>query len=362
LFLIDWGFAGARPSVRFRALGTGQFAVAQVGELHNLLPGENKSPFTTIMQTMLLGVSSLRSSRLAYGCWRVAGSWDPGKVTPESRAAGHRAITAAYEAGYTLFDNADIYSNGEAERILGEVLKEVSGMRAQVLIATKCGIRPGGTPNAESPQRYDFSKVHIVDSCEQSLKRLKIDSIDLYMLHRPDFLADPEEIADAFSQLKTSGKVRYFGVSNFRPTLVTALQAACPMPLVVHQVEISLAKMDAFVDGTLDQCLIEKITPMAWSPLAAGLIGAGAHDLLPSQKVYRTERFLPAIDAVAKHRGASRTTVALAWLLKHPSGIQPIVGSINPDRIRQAAKADELEMTREEWYRLLLAARGEPLP
>jgi predicted oxidoreductase len=348
--------------VRFRALGTGQFAVAQVGELHNLLRGENKSPFTTIMQTMLLGVSSLRSSRLAYGCWRVAGSWDPGKVTLESRAAGHRAITAAYEAGYTLFDNADIYSNGEAERILGEVLKEVSGMRAQVLIATKCGIRPGGTPKAESPQRYDFSKVHIVVSCEQSLKRLKIDSIDLYMLHRPDFLADPEEIADAFSQLKTSGKVRYFGVSNFRPTLVTALQAACPMPLVVHQVEISLAKMDAFVDGTLDQCLIEKITPMAWSPLAAGLIGAGAHDLLPSQKVYRTERFLPAIDAVAKDRGASRTTVALAWLLKHPSGIQPIVGSINPDRIRQAAKADELEMTREEWYRLLLAARGEPLP
>jgi predicted oxidoreductase len=134
------------------------------------------------------------------------------------------------------------------------------------------------------------------------------------------------------------------------------------MPLVVHQVEISLAKMDAFVDGTLDQCLIEKITPMAWSPLAAGLIGAGAHDLLPSQKDYRAERFLPAIDAVAKDRGGSRTTVALAWLLKHPSGIQPIVGSINPDRIRQAAKADELEMTREEWYRLLLAARGEPLP
>jgi predicted oxidoreductase len=314
------------------------------------------------MQTILLGVSSLRSSRLAYGCWRVGGTWDKAKVSPESRAAGHRAIIAAYEAGYTLFDNADIYCGGEAERILGEVLKEVSGMRSRVLVATKCGIRPGGMPQPQSPQRYDFSRSHIVESCEESLKRLRTEVIDLYMLHRPDYLANPPEIAEAFSQLKASGKVRYFGVSNFRPTLVTALQVACPMPLVVHQVEISLAKMDALTDGSLDQCLIEKITPMAWSPLAAGLIGAGAHDLLPSQKNYRTEHFVSVLDAVARERGATRTTVALAWLLKHPSGIQPIIGSTNPDRIRQAAKADDLELSREEWYRLLLAARGEPLP
>ena len=314
------------------------------------------------MQTMMLGVSSLRSSRLAYGCWRVGGSWDPSKVTAESRAAGHRAIIAAYEAGYTLFDNADIYCGGEAERILGEVLNQVSGMRLRVLIATKCGIRPAGTPHPQSPQRYDFSKGHIVDSCEQSLKRLRVETIDLYMLHRPDYLADPQEIAAAFTHLKSSGKVRYFGVSNFRTMLVTALQVACPMPLVVHQVEISLAKLDAFTDGTLDQCLIEKITPMAWSPLAAGLIGGGAHDLLPSQKSYRTDSFLSVVDGVAKERGSSRTAVALAWLLKHPSGIQPVVGSVNPDRIRQAAKADELDLTREEWYRLLLAARGEALP
>lgn len=311
---------------------------------------------------MMLGVSSLRSSRVAYGCWRVAGTWDASKVTAESRAAGHRAIIAAYEAGYTLFDNADIYCGGEAERILGDVLNQVSGMRARVLVATKCGIRPAGTPHPQAPQRYDFSRAHIVESCEQSLKRLRVETIDLYMLHRPDYLADPHEIAAAFTQLKSSGKVRYFGVSNFRTTLVTALQVACPMPLVVHQVEISLARLDCFTDGTLDQCMIEKITPMAWSPLAAGLIGAGAHDLLPSQKSYKTDSFLPALDAIAKERGTSRTAVALAWLLKHPSGIQPVVGSVNPDRIRQAAKADELDLNREEWYRLLLAARGEPLP
>jgi len=314
------------------------------------------------MQTTLLGVSSLRSSRLAYGCWRVAGTWNPAEVTPESRAAGRRGIIAAYEAGYTLFDNADIYCHGEAERILGAVLKEVPGMHEQVIVATKGGIRAGGTPQPDAPARYDFSAEHLLYACEQSLRRLNVDSIDLYMLHRPDFLADPEEIAKAFSQLKSSGKVRYFGVSNFRPTLVTALQVACPMPLVVHQVEISLAKLDTFSDGTLDQCLIEKITPMAWSPLAAGLIGGGASKLLPSQKLYRTEKFLPTLEAVAKERGTSPTTVALAWLLKHPSHIQPIVGSINPERIREAAKADALQLTREEWYRLLVAARGEPLP
>src|SRR5712691_5773373 len=132
------------------------------------------------MQTILLGVSSLRSSRLAYGCWRVGGSWDSTKVTPESRAAGHRAVVAAYEAGYTLFDNADIYCRGEAERILGEVLKEVSGMREKVLIATKGGIRTAGEPEPGSPQRYDFSARHIISACEQSLKRLGIETIDVY--------------------------------------------------------------------------------------------------------------------------------------------------------------------------------------
>jgi len=314
------------------------------------------------MHTIQLGVSSLNSSRLGYGCWRVAGSWDPAEVTPESREAGRRAIVAAYEAGYTLFDNADIYCNGEAERILGEVLKKVSGMRERVLVMTKCGIRPPGSPRPESPQRYDFSAEHIVYACEQSLKRLGIQTIDLYLLHRPDYLADPEEIGKAFSRLRAEGKVRYFGVSNFRPTLLTALQVACPMPLVVHQVEISLAKFDAFTDGTLDQCLIEKITPQAWSPLAAGLISGNASRILPSQRAYRPEQFVSALDEVAKVRGSTRAGVAIAWLLKHPSRIQPIIGSTNPERIRDAAKADALQLSREEWYRLLLAARGEPLP
>ena len=314
------------------------------------------------MQTISIGVSSLRASRLAYGCWRIAGTWNPDEVTAGNRAAGRRAVIAAYEAGYTLFDNAAIYCLGEAEQILGDVLKEIPEMRDRCVIATKCGIRRAGDPLPDAPGRYDFSAAEIIGSCERSLQRLGVDTIDLFMLHRPDYLADPEEIASAFARLKDAGKVRFFGVSNFRPTLVTALQAACPMPLVVHQVEISLAKLDAFTDGTLDQCLIERITPMAWSPLAAGLIGGGAQRLLPAQKAYQPEKFLPALEAVAKQRGLSRIVVALAWLLKHPSKIQPIVGSVKPERIREAALAAEVELTREEWYRLLVAARGEPLP
>ncbi len=314
------------------------------------------------MQTIPIGTSSLNGSRLAYGCWRLAGTWNPAEVTPEGRAAGMRAVIAAYEAGYTLFDNANIYCRGEAEGILGEVLKKVSGMRDRVLIATKGGIRVGGDPRPEAPGRYDFSSAHLVEACEESLKRLGIESIDIYMLHRPDYLADPEEVAQAFSHLRKDGKVKQFGVSNFRPTLLTALQVACPMPLIVHQVEISLAKLDVFTDGTLDQCLIEKITPMAWSPLGAGLIGNGAKRLLPSQQAYRPERFLPTLDEIAHAHATSRTTVALAWLLKHPSKIIPIIGSNNPERIREAVKAVDLQMTREQWYQLLIAARGEPMP
>lgn len=314
------------------------------------------------MQTLTLGVSSLVSSRLAYGCWRVAGSWNPEEVTAESRAAGRRAIAAAYEAGYTLFDNADIYCRGEAERILGDAVREISGMRNRVLIATKCGIRFAGTPNSDSPQRYDFSAGHILRSCDESLQRMGIEMIDLYQLHRPDYLADPQEVAVAFSKLRLAGKVRHFGVSNCRPTLLTALQCACPMPLVAQQVEISLLQRDAFTDGTLDQCLIEHITPLAWSPLGGGLLGNGAKRLLKWQEGYPVEATVAALDAVAAARGTTRMVIALAWLLKHPGKIVPIVGSTHPARIREAVRATDIELTRDEWYRLLLAARGEPLP
>lgn len=304
------------------------------------------------MKTIRIGNSPLNAACLAYGCWRIA----------DAGTDGRAAVLAAYEAGYTLFDGADIYCGGKSEETLGRVLRETPRMRERIVITSKCGVRPGGTPTPDAPGRYDFSPEHIVHSCEQSLKRLGIETIDLYLLHRPDFLADPPAIAGAFAQLFDAGKVRCFGVSNFRPSLVSALHAACPLPLVVNQIEISLAKLDAFEDGTLDQCLERQLTPMAWSPLGAGLLGDGAKRLLPGQMGYRPESVVQALDEVARVRGVSRTVIALAWLLKHPARILPIVGSTDPQRIRQLTQAADLDLTREEWYRLLLAARGEALP
>ena len=314
------------------------------------------------MKAMRIGRSALTGSRLAYGCWRIAGAGTAAEPSAETRAAGKLAVRTAYEAGYTVFDLADIYGGGRCEELFGEVLRETGGMRERVSVATKCGIRRAGSPMPAAPQRWDFSGEYIVRACEESLQRMRIETIDLLMLHRPDYLADPHEIAGAFLQLHDAGKVRCFGVSNFRPSLVSALQSACPLPLAVNQVEISLVQRAAFDDGTLDQCLERNLTPMAWSPLGGGLLGEGAKELLPWQQNYRPDGVLKAVDEIARERGTSRSVIALAWLLQHPSRIMPIVGSTNPERIRDATKADELAMTREEWYRLLLAARGEPLP
>jgi len=314
------------------------------------------------MKSITLGKSSLITSRLCYGCWRIAGTREQFQSTAEAEASGQAALVAAYEAGYTLFDGADIYGGGQAEEILGQTLRAVSGMRERISITSKCGVRHAGAPQPDAPARYDFSPDYIVKSCEESLQRLGIETIDLYMLHRPDYLGDPHEIAGAFAQLYDAGKVRFFGVSNFRPSLLNALQAAIPFPLIVNQVEISLAQRAAFEDGTLDQCLEQTIIPMAWSPLGAGLLGAGAKRLLPAQQSYQTEAIVKVLDEIALARGVSRTVVAFAWLLRHPAKIMPIVGSTNPGRIREAVRATEFELTREEWYRLFVTAQGAPLP
>lgn len=305
--------------------------------------------------------TSIHASRLAYGCWRILG---PEGVEPnrEREAGARKAITAAYEAGFTFFDHADVYADGAAEKAFGEVLKQVSGMRERVVITTKCGIRRKGVPHPDSPYRYDFSAEHIIKSCEQSLKRLGIETIDIYQLHRPDYLMDPAEVAGAFSQLKQQGKAREFGVSNFKPQQLSSLQRACSFPLIVHQVEISLAKLDCFEDGTLDQCLAEKITPLAWSPLAGGRLS----DTLPidinSPEHARRIGLRETLDDIARDYGVSRTIVALAWLLKHPAKIIPIIGSAKPERIRETSQAYKLQLSRDEWYRLMEAARGERLP
>ncbi len=302
------------------------------------------------MKTISIGTSDLKSSRLAYGCWRIAETEELGKTI------GRNAIIAAYEAGYTLFDHADIYCGGRAETAFGNVLREVREIRDKIIIATKCGIRGADNPNPGDPVRYDFSSDYIIQSCEGSLQRLGIETIDLYQLHRPDWLMNPEEVAGAFEQLKQQGKVSEFGVSNFSPSQVTMLQSACPMKLQVNQVEISLACLERFTDGTLDQCVAEKTSPLAWSPLAGGLLAEGARSLLPWQQDYRSETILKQTGKLATKHGTTRGNIALAWLLKHPSNIIPLVGSTKPEKIQQATQADSFELTREEWYSLLQAA------
>ena len=314
------------------------------------------------MKTQQIGTSSLTSSRLSYGCMRIVGTWDPSAVGPDRVATAEKAVMAAYETGYTLFDHADIYCSGVCETVFGGVLKKVSGMRDRVLIATKCGIRGSGEPNPDSPHRFDFSAEHILRSCDLSLQRLGVDAIDIYQLHRPDLLMDPLEVSEAFAKLHSAGKVRFFGVSNFPPTFVTALKATCPFAIVVNQVEIHLGRLDCYDDGTLDQCLAERITPLSWSPLGGGFLGAGGvvGDQHPKRDGLRN--LLAVLDAAAASYGVSRTAISLAWLMKHPSGIIPIVGSANPDHIRDAAKAVDMDLSREDWYRILVAARMEPLP
>jgi predicted oxidoreductase len=313
------------------------------------------------MDKLILGATSIPVSRLAYGCWRILGSEGAGPGS--NREAGARqAITAAYEAGFTFFDHADVYADGASEKVFGEVLQQVAGMRSQVVLTTKCGIRRKGVPHPDSPYRYDFSAEYIIKSCEQSLARLGVETIDIYQLHRPDYLMDPAEVAAAFAQLREQGKVREFGVSNFRPAQLALLQRACPFRLCVHQVELSLARLQGFDDGTVDQCLAERMTPLAWSPLGGGRLS----DTLPidinSPDHARRIGLRETLDDIARDYGATRSIVALAWLLKHPARIIPIIGSARPERIREAAQAEKVQLSRDEWYRLLEAARGERLP
>jgi predicted oxidoreductase len=248
-----------------------------------------------------------------------------------------------------------------SEAIYGLALDRHPDWRDKLVVATKCGIRfedePPGTPH-----RYDFSGEHIRWSIDQSLKRLKLERVDLYQLHRPDWLADPEDIASALVDIHQAGKVRYFGVSNFRPSLVDAVQSALPFPLVSNQVEIHLLRVDTFRDGTLDQCLEKKMTPLAWSPLAGGRLAAALDDKakLPESEhdVAAVARLRPLLADVAQAYSTTPLAIVFAWLMRHPSKIIPILGSIRPEAIREATKADAITLDRDNWYRILRAARG----
>ncbi|HDP67402.1 MAG TPA: aldo/keto reductase [Candidatus Marinimicrobia bacterium] len=305
------------------------------------------------MESQSVGNSELRSSRLVYGCMRIVGDY-----SAEARQKGKQALRTALEAGFTHFDHADIYGDGKCEELFGEVLQENPGLRQKILITSKCGIRRKGQPNPEDPARYDFSEGHILQSVAGSLKRLKTDYLDILLLHRPDYLFSAEEVAGAFEKLKNSGKVRHFGVSNFRPSQVNLLQKYCPIPIITNQVEINIHNISSLLDGTLDQCQELNISPQAWCPLGGVVYPAWGNTFTEETEIRIKREF----DLQAEKYNTANWIIMLAWLLKHPARIFPIIGTTTPARITAALQALTIKYSREDWYRLLEARNGYPVP
>jgi len=293
-----------------------------------------------------LGQTGLRSFPLAYGCWRFAGT--------DVRTARAK-VEAALETGINLFDHADIYGGaGAAEELFGHVLAEVPHLRDAMLLATKGGIVPG-VP-------YDSSRAHILRAVEGSLRRLHVDVIDLYQIHRPDLLGHPEEVAAALAVLRDQGKIREVGVSNYTTAQFAALQRFLPFPIATQQPELSAWCLDPIRNGGLDQCMAAHVTPLAWSPLAGGRLGLSVAAAADQADGARLVALLNCLDEIARREAASRTAVALAFLLAHPAGIIPILGTQQPARIRDSAAALRVALTRADWYAILAAAEGKPLP
>jgi predicted oxidoreductase len=293
-----------------------------------------------------LGQTSLRVYPLAYGCWRFAGT--------DVRTARTK-IETALELGINLFDHADIYGgNGAAEELFGRVLDEAPHLRDTMVIATKCGIVPG-IP-------YDSTRNHIMRSAEESLHRLQVEVIDVYQVHRPDMLTHPAEVAAALTELREQGKIREVGVSNYSTHQFETLQSLLSFPIATNQPELSAWFLDPLYNGILDQCMRFRVTPLAWSPLAGGRLGLARESTPDELDNDRLGGLLACLDRVAERHAVSRTVIALAFLLVHPAGVIPIIGTQQLHRIREAGMALKVRLTRQEWYRILAASLGKPLP
>jgi len=316
--------------------------------------------------------TDLNVSRLAYGTWHIGGQWDRTPPTGDLRQRACRLIQAAVESGINHIDLADIYTLGKSDEVVGYALQQDATLRDKVVLQEKCGIVVGANPKFGPPQRYDFSFEHIIQSVETSLTRLATDRVEILALHRPDPLVEYEEVARAFDQLHESGKVRYFGVSNHTADQIALLQYHVRQPIVVNQLELSLLHHSLISDGILantdghnytntsgllDYCRLNQIMVQAWSPTAGGRVFAGQADSTPAE-----QQLAQQITTVAQKYETTDEAIALAWLLRHPAGIQPVVGTLNADRIGKSVLADAMTLSRTEWYTLFEAARAEPVP
>lgn len=292
-----------------------------------------------------LGASDIEVSSIAWGMWRLA---EDGRTVADAAKLVHSAL----DAGITFLDTADIYGFdgasgfGDAEALLGEVLAGEPALRERMVLATKGGILP--------PLPYDQSADYLRKAIEDSLRRLQVDSVDLWQIHRPDILAHPQEVARVLDDAVASGKVKTLGVSNFTQAQTAALNHFLGTKLVSTQPEISPLRIDCFENGELDQAMMLGLTPLAWSPLGGGRLAA--------PETARDKAVAAALDIVAEAQGVSRTACAYSWLMAHPAGIIPIIGSQNAGRIAEGAAALSVRWTRTDWYAVLVAARGERLP
>lgn len=307
------------------------------------------------MKNIKIGNGQIDGSEIALGCMRMAGL---------TKNDAEKVIRTCLEEGINFFDHADIYGGGKSEEIFADSIEMNSSLREKMIIQTKCSIVPG--------KMYDFSKEHILASVDGSLKRLKTDYVDTLLLHRPDTLMEPEEVAEAFTKLHDSGKVKYFGVSNQNSMQIELLNKYLGSNnIIINQLQFGIMhtgiidsginvnmKVDRSIDrdgSILEYCRLKDITIQAWSPYQYGFFEGV---FLGNDKFPELNK---KIDEIAERKGVTSTAIATAWILRHPAKIQTIIGSMNPTRIREICKASNVELSREEWYEIYLAA-GNSLP
>ncbi|RVU37510.1 aldo/keto reductase [Rheinheimera riviphila] len=307
---------------------------------------------------------------MVFGCMGLGGDWNVPDISADARRLSYQALDSALEQNFTLFDHADIYTRGKAEQVFGDYLALQPGLREKILIQTKCAIR---FKDDEAVGRYDFSAGYIRQQVELSLRQLQCGYIDVLLLHRPDPLMDVYEVAAVLDALRQEGKIRNVGVSNFGVPQLQLLQSAMTQPILVNQLEMSLAKIDwleqnvltgmtegashFFGYGTVEYCQQHQVQIQAWGSLAQGLFTGGKAPQTPAQQ--QTAALVLKLAALYQ---CSPEAIVLGWLMRHPAGIQPVIGTTNPARIKACAEARNIQLSREHWYALYVASRGQPLP
>lgn len=323
-------------------------------------------------RVMPLEARGITNSRIIFGCMKLYGGPKAGPISEEAIGLAEHAVDAALEAGITMFDHADVYAGGQAEAVFGEVLRRRPQLKDQIVIQSKCGYRF----EKGAPKMYDFSRDHILRAVDRSLQRLGVDRLDILLLHRPDPLMEPDEIAEAFSKLHASGKVSHFGVSNLGVDQIRFIQHALDMPLVVNQLDLSLGKLDwldsgilmnrkidhvvRFPEGTLEYCRMENIQLQAWGALAQGRYTGRVME----ESTEAEQRTSALVRQMAQEHETTPEAIVLGWLMKHPAKIQPVIGTANPERVAACADAvrQAEQMTREAWYSLYQTSRGYDIP